>query len=127
MAVQEDEAVRHAVDVCERAHEPNERNDLPEEMKLVPFGPAEDINDHVNTLVDMMVDCECASVLEDTHRDWFDESDHYDKVEVRDAFDEITSWLAKHHDAAEAAGIDVDDVWGTRDGFTADEQVAADV
>jgi hypothetical protein len=127
VTVHEDDRLRETLDVVERAYELEERDDLPDELHLVPFGAAEDLNDHVDTLVDMAVARECAAVVEDARGDWFEDSDHHDIVDVRDAFDEACAWLVEHSDAAEAEGIDVDMVWGTSDELDGGQEVTADV
>jgi len=124
-AVQEDDRLRHTVDVVERAYELDERDDLPDEMDHVAFGAAEDLNDHLEMLVDMAVARECAAILTDACRDWFDESDIHDRVDVADAVDEAAMWLVENREAAEREGIDVDEVHMTSDDI--DAGVSADV
>jgi len=122
-AVQEDDRLRHTLDVIERAYELDERDDLPKEMDTVAFSAAEDLNDHVDALVEMVVARECAAVIEDARTDWFQEGDVHGQFDVEDAYNEACEWLTGHHDAAEREGIDIDTIWGTSDEF--DEEVTA--
>ena len=108
-AVSEDDRLRETLDVVERAYRLHDRDDLPDEMEYVAFNAAEEINDHYGPLVDMAVARECAAVIEDARGDWFDDAD--DQAAVRDAFDEACAWLAEHRDAADAEGIEVEQIW----------------
>ena len=115
-AVSEDDRLRETLDVVERAYQLHDRADMPDEMEYVSFNAAEDINDHYGLLVDMAVARECASILEDARGDWFDDA-AAGRASILDAIDEAAQWLSEHRDAAEAEGIDVDDVWMTSDDF----------
>lgn len=123
-ALSEDDRLRHVLDVTERAYELDERDDLPEEMDMVAFGAAEDLNDHIDSLVEQAVARECAAILKDGRDDWFDDA-AAGRASIRDAIDEAAKWLADHRDAAEREGIDVDEVWMTSDEL--DLEVNADV
>lgn len=114
-AIREDDRLRHVLDVTERAHELEERDDLLDEMELVPFDAAKNLNDHVDALVERVVARECAALIEDARGGWFGEVDYIDEIDIRDASNEAYAWLVEHPDAAEAGGIDVEMIWGTSD------------
>lgn len=113
--VREDDGLRHVLDVTELAYELEERDGLPDEMELVSFNAAEDLNGHVDALVERVVARECSALIEDACGGWFGEVDYIDEIDIRDASNEAYEWLAEHSDAAEAEGIDVEMIWGASD------------
>lgn len=126
VTVHEDDRLRHVVDVTEQAYSLEEHSDLPDDVRRTAFGAAEDLNDEIDALVENAVLGELVSVLDDARDGWFDDlSDHHDAVDVRDAFDEASLWIAEHDAVAERNEIDVDDVCGTSDEL--DLEVTADV
>lgn len=110
--VDENDSLRQLLDVTEQAYNLENNRNRPDAVRQAAFGAAEDLNDHVDRLVEDVVARECAATIEDARGDWFDAAEIGEEV-VEDAFNEACAWLADHPDAAERNEIDVDEtVWG---------------
>jgi len=114
--------LRYLIDVAERAYQLDADDAYTDDVQQTAFGAAEDLNDHVTEIVEREVARECATIIKDARTGWFD---HDDEETVAAAVDEATDWLLDHRDAAEAAGIDVDDAFWDDEDRTAGEEVSA--
>ena len=97
--------LRQLVDVAERAYRLEEDDGYIDDVQRTAFGAAEDLNGHVDDIIDREVARECATVLKDARTGWFD---HEDESTIEAAVDEARTWLADHPEVARHAGIDVD-------------------
>ena len=105
-ALGESDRLRQIIDVAERAYRLEEGDAYTDDIQQTAFGAAEDLNDHVDEVVDQEVARECATVIADARTDWFD--DYETDETVAAALAEARAWLAEHPVAARDAGIDVD-------------------
>jgi hypothetical protein len=125
-AIGQADEIRHLVDVAERAYQLEEHDeDYTTYVRRAAFQAAEGLNGQIESVVEARIAVECATLIKDARTDWFDDDD-IDEMDVRNAFGEACAWLVEHPDAAEAAGVDVENVvWD--DGEEVDQVVTADV
>lgn len=61
--------------------------------------------------MEAQIAAECATFVKDVRTNWYHTSERpVDDESVMAAFDEACAWLANHPDAAEAVGINVNEV-----------------
>lgn len=104
--------VRQFVDVAERTYQLEENDeDYTDDVRQAAFGAAEELNDKIEDVVEVQIAVECATLVKDVRTDWFDAPERpVNNEAVEAAFNEACAWLADHPGAAEAAGINVDEV-----------------
>lgn len=76
-------------------------HDRDDEVWNAAFGAAEDLNDHVDTIVEETIADGLAQLLEELD-EW---DDMWAPEQITDAKHEAREWLQEHHEAAERVGV----------------------
>lgn len=112
--------IRQLVDVTEKVYQLEENKvSYTDDVRQAAFSAAEELDDKIEDVVEAQIATECETFLKDVRADWFDVPERpMDDEAVKAAFDEACAWLTDHPDAAEAAGIDVDEIVQNNNGET---------
>lgn len=88
--------------VCEDAYGLADRfYSRDDEVWSAAFGAAEDLNGHIDTLVEETIADTLATLLGEVD-DW---TDSWDEAEIEAAKHEAREWLQEHHEVAERVGV----------------------
>jgi hypothetical protein len=108
-SVGHDERLRQLLDVAESAYALEHNDDQPDDIRRAGFDAGERLTHEVGSLVESIVCEECHAILVDAEAGWFEDSDVYDRADVKEAVSEARSWIRDHEKAAERVGVDVGD------------------
>jgi|GEM_PF-4960757 hypothetical protein len=108
--VREDDQLRYAADVAERAYSLADYRDSAVGLDDVHddiFAGAEELNEAADARFEEVVGEQCVTIIENV-RDWQDDRPDLDDEVIQEAVDEAQEWLNEHDDVADRLDLDVD-------------------
>jgi len=108
--VREDDQLRYAADVAERAYSLAEYRDSAVSLDDVHddiFAGAEELNEAADARFEEVVGEQCVTIIENV-RDWQDDRPDITDEDVQEAVDEARQWLDEHDDVVERIDLDVE-------------------